>query len=54
VDQQQWLQGYLPIVFLANYVKYGSILQNALILTGPAFVTLENVDKVANLNTKNQ
>ena len=54
VDQQQWLQGYLPIVFLANYVKYGSILQNELILTGPAFVTPENVDNVANLTMKNQ
>ena len=52
VDQQQWLQGYLPIVFLANYVKYGSLPQNQLILTGPAFVTPENVGKVANLTTK--
>jgi simple sugar transport system substrate-binding protein len=52
VDQQQWLQGYLPIVFLANYVKYGSMIQNQLVLTGPSFVTPENVDKVANLTTK--
>jgi simple sugar transport system substrate-binding protein len=51
VDQQQWLQGYLPIVFLANYVKYGSMPQNQLILTGPSFVTPDNVDKVANLTT---
>ena len=45
VDQQQWLQGYLPVVFLANYVKYGAIVQNALILTGPSFVTPENVEQ---------
>jgi simple sugar transport system substrate-binding protein len=54
VDQQQWLQGYLPIVFLANYVKYGSIPQNQLILTGPSFVTPHNVDKVANLTKGSQ
>jgi simple sugar transport system substrate-binding protein len=49
IDQQEWLQGYLPVVFLANYEKYGSILQNELILTGPSFVTPENAQKVVNL-----
>jgi simple sugar transport system substrate-binding protein len=49
IDQQEWLQGYLPVVFLANYIKYGSILQNELILTGPSFVTPENAQKVVNL-----
>jgi simple sugar transport system substrate-binding protein len=52
LDQQQWLQGYLPVVFLANYAKYGSILQNGLILTGPSFVTPDNVDRVASLTFK--
>jgi len=52
LDQQQWLQGYLPVIFLANYVKYGSILQNDLILTGPSFVTPENVEQVTTLTTK--
>jgi simple sugar transport system substrate-binding protein len=52
LDQQQWLQGYLPVVFLANYAKYGSILQNGLILTGPSFVTPENVDRIANVTFK--
>jgi simple sugar transport system substrate-binding protein len=52
VDQQQWLQGYLPVVFMANYVKYGSLLQNALILTGPSFVTPENVAQVAKLQRR--
>ena len=46
IDQQEWLQGYLPVVFLANYVKYGSILQNDLISTGPNLVTRENALKV--------
>jgi simple sugar transport system substrate-binding protein len=49
IDQQEWLQGYLPILFLANYAKYGSILQNDLILTGPSLVTSENAGKVVNL-----
>jgi simple sugar transport system substrate-binding protein len=49
VDQQEWLQGYLPVVFLANDVRYGSILKNELILTGPSFVTPENAEKVVNL-----
>jgi simple sugar transport system substrate-binding protein len=52
LDQQQWLQGYLSVIFLANYVKYGSILQNDLILTGPSFVTPENVAQVANASAK--
>jgi simple sugar transport system substrate-binding protein len=49
IDQQQWLQGYLPVVFLGNYVRYGTIVQNDLILTGPSFVTPENVQKVLKL-----
>ena len=52
LDQQQWLQGFLPVVFLANYVKYGAMPQNRVILTGPTFVTPENVDKVAKLTSK--
>jgi simple sugar transport system substrate-binding protein len=52
LDQQQWLQGYLPVVFLANYAKYGSVLLNRLILTGPSFVTPENVERVANVTVK--
>jgi simple sugar transport system substrate-binding protein len=52
VDQQQWLQGYLPVIFLANYAKHGDIPENSLILTGPSFVTPENVDRVANLTNK--
>jgi simple sugar transport system substrate-binding protein len=49
IDQQQWLQGYLPIIFLANFVKFGCLPQNNLILTGPSFVTPENAGKVVSL-----
>jgi simple sugar transport system substrate-binding protein len=50
VDQQQWLQGYLPVIFLANYAIHGDVPKNELILTGPSFVTPENVDRIANLS----
>jgi simple sugar transport system substrate-binding protein len=51
VDQQQWLQGYLPVIFLTNYAIHGAVPENDLILTGPSFVTPENVDRVANLSS---
>jgi len=51
VDQQQWLQGYLPVVFLANYVKYGLLVQDDLVLTGPIFVTQEDAGRVVDLTT---
>jgi ABC-type sugar transport system substrate-binding protein len=51
VDQQQWRHGYLPVIFLANYAIHGAVPENDLILTGPSFVTPENVDRVANLSS---
>lgn len=52
IDQQQWLQGYLPIVILANYVRYGLLPANEVIMTGPGFVTPENAAKVVDLSKK--
>ncbi len=46
IDQQPYLQGYLPVVFLANYDRYGVIPADKVILTGPGFVTKANVDLV--------
>jgi simple sugar transport system substrate-binding protein len=51
LDQQQWLQGYLPVVYLANYAKYGLLVQDTLVLTGPSFVTPENAGRVVDLLT---
>ena len=51
VDQQQYLQGYLPIVYLTNYVQYGVVPAEE-VLTGPAFVTDENAKQVINLSKK--
>ncbi len=53
VDQQQYLQGYLPIVFETLYTLYGLMPGGGQpILTGPGFVTKDNVDTVqANTGT---
>ena len=51
VDQQQYLQGYLPIVYLTNYIQYGVVPADE-VLTGPAFVTEDNAKQVINLSKK--
>jgi simple sugar transport system substrate-binding protein len=51
VDQQQYLQGYLPIVFLTNYAQYG-VTPISEVLTGPAFVTQENAQQVIDLSKR--
>jgi len=53
IDQQQYLQGYLPIVFLTYYNLYGLIPGGGQpVLTGPGVVDSTNVDKVlANTGT---
>lgn len=52
IDQQQYLQGYLPIVFLTLYKRYGLLPANEVILTGPGFVTPENAKQVIDLTKK--
>jgi simple sugar transport system substrate-binding protein len=48
IDQQPYLQGYLPIVFLTQYVRYGVIPSNN-VNTGPGFVTKDNIALVEKL-----
>jgi simple sugar transport system substrate-binding protein len=48
IDQQQFLQGYLPIQLLTHYAQLGLAPAND-VLTGPAFVTRENAGRVINL-----
>lgn len=48
IDQQQYLQGYLPIVVLDLYNKYG-LLPGADVPSGPGFVTSENAAQVLEL-----
>lgn len=45
IDQQPFLQGYLPVVLLTNYARYGVIPGNS-INSGPGFVTKDNIEKV--------
>lgn len=49
IDQQQYLQGYLPIVLLSLYVNNGNTIANPILMTGPGYVTAENVDQVMQL-----
>jgi simple sugar transport system substrate-binding protein len=51
VEQQQYLQGYLPINLLILYNKYGLIPHDD-ILTGPAIVDKSNVEIVADMVAK--
>lgn len=49
IDQQQYLQGYLPIVLLSLYNNNGNTIANPILMTGPGYVTAENVDQVMEL-----
>jgi simple sugar transport system substrate-binding protein len=47
IDQQQYLQGYLPVVLLVKYLETGTVPGGGrVILTGPGFVTRENAAAV--------
>ncbi len=49
IDQQQFLQGYLPVVFMSLYARYG-LVPNGQVPTGPRFVTKDNAAKVIELS----
>ncbi len=49
IDQQQYMQGYLPIVFLTLYARNGNMVANDVVMTGPGFVDQSNVDQVIEL-----
>jgi simple sugar transport system substrate-binding protein len=55
IDQQQFLQGYLPIVIITNYAETGNLPTGdgtGLIMTGPGFVTKDNAANVIALAAK--
>jgi simple sugar transport system substrate-binding protein len=53
VDQQAFLQGYLPIVLLAQRARYGLFPSHAkVIATGPTFVTRANAGRVIRLSRR--
>jgi len=45
IDQQPFLQAYLPVVVMANYHRYG-VLPGNNINSGPGFVTADGLEKV--------
>jgi simple sugar transport system substrate-binding protein len=50
VDQQQYLQGYLPVVFLTlNKTNLNTVGGGLPVLTGPGFVTQENAAEIKEL-----
>ena len=50
IDQQQYWRGYIPVLLMAHYIKYG-LNQANYFLTGPSVVDATNVDQVADLVT---
>ena len=51
IDQQPYLQGYLPIIVLDKLVKYGVLPGNS-INSGPGFITKANIAQVKKLAGK--
>jgi simple sugar transport system substrate-binding protein len=52
IDQQQYLQGYLPIVLLTLYKTNLNTVANDVVMTGPGFVTQDNVAQVIKLTAQ--
>jgi simple sugar transport system substrate-binding protein len=50
IDQQQYLQGYLPIVLLTLYRTNLNTIANQVLMTGPGYVTKDNAAKVIQLS----
>ncbi len=51
IDQQQYLQGYLPIVFMGLYLSnLNTVGGGEAVLTGPGFVTQDNAAQIKELS----
>ncbi len=46
IDQQQYLQGYLPVVLLTLYNTNLNTIANPILMTGPGFVTQDTAARV--------
>jgi len=51
IDQQQYLQGYLPVTFLALNAKYG-LMPGGNVPSGPNLITKDKAAQVIDLSTK--
>ncbi len=45
IDQQPYLQGYMPVIILTNYVRYG-VLPAGHMNSGPGFITKDSISFV--------
>lgn len=52
IDQQPYLQGYLPVIFMNLHYRNRSAFPDDVTRTGPALVTKENVDELKTLTDK--
>ena len=54
IDQQQYLQGYLPVVMLTLFNRFGGLIPGGggVVLTGPGFVTGDNAAAVIELSAQ--
>jgi simple sugar transport system substrate-binding protein len=51
IDQQQYLQGYLPVVFLANHARFG-LVPGGNVPSGPNLITKDKAGQVVDLSAK--
>lgn len=49
IDQQQYMQGYLSVVLMTQYLRNGNMVANDVVMTGPGFVDATNVEQVIQL-----
>lgn len=49
IDQQPYLQGYMPVVLISLYARNENVVANDVIRTGPGFITPENVERLQEL-----
>jgi len=52
IDQQQYMQGYLPIVYLTLYLQNLNTPGETVVLTGPGFVTADNAASIIELSAQ--
>jgi len=52
IDQQPYLQGYLPVTMMALRLRNNASFPDEVVRTGPAFVTDENVAELRDLTEK--
>ena len=51
IDQQQYLQGYLPVAFLALHANYG-LIPGGDVPSGPNLITKDKAGQVVELSAK--